>query len=368
VADGDVVFDLDPTNYEIRTVRQLAIVVLKDTVPCTDCDWTLTAASPFTSSDFFDSGSALEDPISGTDTIYDSRDYDAVYLQQSGFSTPSPEVLTAQVSKQTGVGDWETVSSTPFWATTEQTEGSPWGFSDVICEYPIDNRVTCSDGNNVNASKVANPIAGGGWAIRQYGLLNGGNEGARSEPGIHTQDWPVWESSTTSGTQFYMAQEMYFPEAIVGTGNYPWLSIMDFHSVRRNDGQNRYHTNPGFFIVPEGENPPGGDPMYIDVGWANNNSGGRFSQPLPVGEWFDLEVSYIWTDQFDGTIQAWINGALVYTENNVKTHKSDQQVIEFYAKLYGDDNDDEGPDGNWDPDPTIYYRRNLRASFEPMTH
>ncbi len=252
-----------------------------------------------------------------------------------------------------------------FWASTEQTTGKPWGFSDVVCEKPHDNRVSCSDANGVNASKVANPIAGGGFAIRQYGELNGPGEGARSEPGIHTQDFPVWEAATTSGTQFYLAQELYFPSDIVGTGEYPWLSIMDFHSVNV-IGQNRYHTNPGFFIQNELDNPPGN--MYIGVAWANNNSGGVFSQPLPVGEWFDLEVSYRWTTSKNSTLQAWINGTLVYTENNVQTANSSQSVLEWYSKLYGDDNDDSGPDGNWAQDPTIFYRRNIRASFSPLTH
>jgi hypothetical protein len=228
---------------------------------------------------------------------------------------------------------------------------------------PHDNEVTCSDGVGANVTKVSNPIAGGGFAIRHYAELNGPAEGARAQVGIWFNDHDDFHNAMTSGNQVYIAQELYFPSQIVGQGNYPWLSIMDIHTMHISNS-NRTHTNPGFIITPNWEGPPG--PMYLTVSWGNGQQGDVVANaPMPVGEWFDLEFSYRWTTSNNSTFQVWINGALVITQNNVQTANANQNRAELYMKLYGDDNS--GSPG-WSPDRTVIYRRNVRGSYSPLTH
>ena len=102
-----------------------------------------------------------------------------------------------------------------------QAGSKPWGFSATECEHPIQIGVACSDANGANISRVADPLGGGGFALRHYARVGdtGGPEGgARSQVGIWFNDNPEWQAAATSGNKIYIAQELYIPTEMAGTG------------------------------------------------------------------------------------------------------------------------------------------------------
>jgi len=250
-----------------------------------------------------------------------------------------------------------------FWASTEQTAGAPWGFSPngVECEHPIGTAVTCSDANGANVSKVPDPLGGPGYAIRHYAVVEDAAGSTRAQVGVW---WPYsddFNNAMTSGQQVYFSEELYFPEEIVGTGEYPWLNILDIHSIDYGGG-NRTANRPAFMIMADFRDPPG--PMYLGLDWMHDTPV-QASAPFPVGRWFTWEFSYRWTKQPDATMQVWIDGELVLTQHNVQTADASNDRVEFYLKAYTGRN---GPSGHWSPDPIVYYRRNARWASSPLTH
>ena len=181
-----------------------------------------------------------------------------------------------------------------FFQDTVQTTGYPWGFTDgsIDTEAPIDHDVVPNDANGSNLTVVANPLGGGGSAIRHFLNYDVAGSG-RSQIGIWFNDTvnnAAWHAAASSGNEIYIAQEIYLPVAIRGTGQYPWTDICGIQ-VTDNDGNNRWQTNPGFHIATGWYGAPGDN--YLVVEWgsqADVNESAMSSIPLPVGEWFDVEI------------------------------------------------------------------------------
>ena len=236
-------------------------------------------------------------------------------------------------------------STALFFQDNIQNGSKPWGFTATTCEHPIAAEVACSDANGANVTRVPDPLGGRGFALRHFARVGdtGGSEGgARSQIGLWFNDNPEWQAAATSGDKIYIAQELYIPTEMVGTGNYPWLDIMGIQ-VTNNSGDNRWHTNPGLHIASDWYEAPGR--MYLSIDWGSQsgqNPDVMTSIPLPVGEWFDLEFSWQWTAAFDSTMEVWINGTLAATLKGVRTHTSGQTKVELYGNLYGSPNG-----GNW---------------------
>jgi hypothetical protein len=105
--------------------------------------------------------------------------------------------------------------------------------------------------------------------------------------------------------------------------------------------------------------------MKIEMVWGgeaqdiNGESGGQSSFGLPVGEWFDIEMSYQWTTDAT-TISVWVNGELALEQSGVQTRLPQHVNVEAYGKFYGSD---QGRTP-WSPSPSLKYTRNVRVAAE----
>ena len=169
-----------------------------------------------------------------------------------------------------------------------------------------------------------------------------------------------------SGNEIYIAQEIYLPVAIRGTGQYPWTDICGIQ-VTDNDGNNRWQTNPGFHIATGWYGAPGDN--YLVVEWGSQAGDQRQRDELDTlaGRGVvrrrniagDGQLPVIRTG---ATIQAWINGQLVLTITGAITADATQTRAELYMNLYGDDSG-----GTLLPRSALLYRRNIRASYSRIT-
>ena len=234
------------------------------------------------------------------------------------------------------------------WTDSIQSGGYPFGFDNLETQRPIDVAVQPGDGNGANLSRVPDPAGGGGYAIRHYGRFDQG--GARAQLALWSG--PLDEIAT-SGQELYVAQEWYFPDELY-TDSWGWLSLWDFHSTGPGWGENRWHTSPAIMLATDGS-------MRIELAWGgtaadiNGWSGGTSSKGLPVGEWFDIEMRYQWTEDTT-TITVWVNGELFLQQSGVQTKASGHRYVEMYTKLYGQS------DTSWSPNPAVKYTRNVRIS------
>jgi len=237
------------------------------------------------------------------------------------------------------------------WTDSIQSGSPPFGFNDISTEYPIDNEVKASDANGANLSRVLDPLGSGDYAMRFYGAL--GTGGSRAQLSLWSFGNAAFGDLVTSGQPVYVAQEWYFPEAIDAGGDvWAWLNLWDWHSTAAG-GDNRWHTAPGLMLNQDGS-------MRVAWQWGSGPTPDSTwsTAPLPVGEWFDIEMRYQWSSNSDVTLQLWVNGSLILQQNNVKTAASNHQNVETYIKLYGDDQGHTP----WSPTPVIKYTRNVRVS------
>jgi hypothetical protein len=237
------------------------------------------------------------------------------------------------------------------WTDSIQSGSAPYGFRDLSTQRPIGVTVAPSDANGVNLSRVPDPLGGGGYAMRHYGMFD--RQGARSQLGLWGEG--AFGDLAASGQPVYIAQEWYFPEALY-SNSWGWLALWDWHSTGPSWGENRWHTAPSVMLLSDGsmraELKWGGDAAY-----ANGEVGARSSVGLPVGEWFDIEMRYQWTEG-GTTISVWVNGELFLEQSGVQTRASGHRHVETYIKFYGES------DTSWSPMPSVKYTRNVRISGE----
>jgi len=246
---------------------------------------------------------------------------------------------------------------------TIQTETDAWwGFSDAACHRPVDGDgdPTCADAQGVNISRVADPAGGGGYALRFYTELNG--IGVRAQLGVYGAWDATFNAAASSGNPIYCAMEMYIPSPAwyLNSGTGGWMSLGDFHTLQPGGG-GRYHTSPGFMINRGGANTI----QFAWNGMSGNGNGSPYSTTaMPTDEWFDFEVGWQHSPNYDATVQLWMDGTLGLTQSNVRTANSAASTeTEFYIKQYGDDYGEV-----WNPEPQIRYVRNVRCSASPITH
>jgi len=186
------------------------------------------------------------------------------------------------------------------------------------------------------------------------------NGGGRAQVGYWFNETGALEQALTSGNQVYVAFDIYFPTDIILSGNYPWFSLGDFH-VTDNNGNNRNHTYPGFFLSSTSR---GGFPsMRIVTSFADEHVPDGVTSVVSSGQWHTMEWSWRWSAGFDVTIQVWIDGVLESTVNNARTVPNGQTNAELYMKAYG-----MFAGGTITPQPVIFYRKNVRVSTSPITH
>jgi len=236
------------------------------------------------------------------------------------------------------------------WTDEIQTSDSgTFGFSQFQLERPIGTAVGGSD--QVNLTRVPNPI-GAGFALKHVATFDN-NGGARSQACIYSFANKTFEQQVKSQEGIWIAQEWYFPEPL-SAGNQldsnPWINLWDFHSVGSGE---RWHTQPGLMLAEDGS-------MRVKWSWSQANPETAWSQvDLPVGEWFDVEMHYVWTAT-GGTVSLWVNGDLALEQHGVKTKGSTHNSVETYSKFYGSANG--GP--SWSPSPSVKYMRNVRMAGE----
>jgi hypothetical protein len=249
-------------------------------------------------------------------------------------------------------------SATILWSDNIQAGSDPWGFDWTNTEHPIGTTVAPSDANGANLSRVADPLGGGGYALRLYGNLD--SNGARAEADVLSFVNSIFNSQAKSPEGIWVAQQWYFPQALsAGSDDYPWINLWDWHSTNASD---RWHTSPA--IMPEKDGT-----MQFRLVWgggsaAYNNTSGVSSIALPVGQWFDVEMHYAWTSTNSATISVWINGALAIEQTNCRTRDAAHTNVEMNAiKLYGTDQGHTP----WTPNPVVMYRRNIRFAASKIT-
>jgi hypothetical protein len=181
--------------------------------------------------------------------------------------------------------------ATILWTDDIQTGDLPWGFDGVGVEHPIDTEVIPDDANGANLSRVLDPLSGGGYALRHYATFDTG--GSRSQAGIYSFANAAFSDQAKSAEGVWVAQEWYFPDAIGAGGDaVPWINLWDWHSTDAGGG-NRWHTSPGLMLCEDGS-------MRVRWEWGGpandiNPTSEDSTIPLPVGEWFDIEMYYQWT-------------------------------------------------------------------------
>jgi hypothetical protein len=242
-----------------------------------------------------------------------------------------------------------TPAGTFLWRDAIQTAASPWGFDGIAVEHPIGLAVVPLDGNGVNLSRVANPLAGGGFALRHFATFDDG--GARAQAGIYSFASPAFSAQAKSAEGVWVAQEWYFPTALTARGDdAAWLNLWDWHSTDTG-GANRWHTAPGLMLAEDGS-------MRVRWEWggpagAFNPRSGTSAVALPVGRWFEVEMHYTWTTGWT-TISLWIDGALALEQAGVQTRAPSHGTIETYMKFYGGT--------AWTPTQAVKYTRNVRVA------
>ena len=74
--------------------------------------------------------------------------------------------------------------ATILWHDDIQGTSAQFGFDGIGTNHPIEAApVPPSDANGANVSRVPNPLPGGGYAMRHYGVFDVG--GARAQAGIY---------------------------------------------------------------------------------------------------------------------------------------------------------------------------------------
>jgi hypothetical protein len=99
--------------------------------------------------------------------------------------------------------------------------------------------------------------------------------------------------------------------------------------------------------------------MQVRFEWGNANGNpisDYSSIALPVGEWFNVEMYWQWSES--ATLRVWINGQLALEQTGVRTRAPSHTSVEMYVKFYG------STQGHtpWDPTPTVRYTRNVRVA------
>jgi hypothetical protein len=252
----------------------------------------------------------------------------------------------------------DTPTDTPatiLWRDEIQTGGEPWGFDGIGVEHPIGTTVVPDDANGANLSRVPDPLSGAGFALRHFATFDTG--GSRSQAGIYSFANAAFDAQAKSPEGVWVAQEWYFPEAIGAADDpVPWINLWDWHSTDAGGG-NRWHTSPGLMLTEDGS-------MRVRWEWggpanAINPTSADSTIALPVGEWFDIEMHYVWTTGTT-TLSLWINGALALEQTGVQTRTDSHETVETYMKFYG------STQGGtpWSPTPSVRYTRNVRIAGE----
>ncbi len=245
--------------------------------------------------------------------------------------------------------------ATILWSDEIQTGASPWGFDGLSVQHPIGTVVFPDDANGANLSRVADPLLGGGFALRHFATFDTG--GSRSQAGIYSFANTAFGDQARSAEGVWVAQEWYFPAALGAGGDYlPWINLWDWHSTDPGGG-NRWHTSPGLMLQEDGS-------MQVQWHWGGpansiNPSSSVSTLALPVGEWFDIEMYYQWTTGTT-TISLWINGVLAIEQSGVQTRAPSHETVETYVKFYGSTQGGTA----WSPTPSVRYTRNVRVAGE----
>jgi len=242
------------------------------------------------------------------------------------------------------------------WTDDVQNEcgEAPYGFSQIQLERPIGQSTGGND--EVDLYRVPDPLGGSGFALKHVATFDNSG-GSRSQAGIYSFANATFDELVRSPTGVYIAVEWMFPEAITansGKDSNPWINLWDFHSVSDSE---RWHTQPGLMLAEDGS-------MKVKWSWTAVNPETPWSEiALPVGEWFTVEMHYVWGSESTGcaggtTVTLWVNGQKALEQEGVTTRGNGHNSVETYQKFYGSANN-----GNdWHPMPSVKYMRNMRMS------
>lgn len=241
-------------------------------------------------------------------------------------------------------------SAAILWGDGIQADESQWGFDGLAVQRPIGNDIGGSDAAGANLSRVDDPAGGDGFAMRHFATFDA--DGSRAQAGIWSFANSAFEAQAKSTEGVWVAQQWYFPEAIdAGGDEVPWINLWDWHSTG-DGGADRWHTAPGLMLAEDGS-------MRVRWSWGDqwdlNPASGASNVAMPVGEWFDIEMHYRWSDE-PTTLSLWINGELALELSDVVTRDPSHVNIETYSKFYGSD---QGATP-WSPTPSVKYTRNVR--------
>lgn len=245
---------------------------------------------------------------------------------------------------------WPGPHSTALWTDDVQNSCAqpPYGFSQIQLERPIGQSVDGDDA--VDLYRVDDPLGGSGLALKHIATFDN-NGGSRSQAGIYSFANATFDKQVRSPEGVWIAAEWYFPEAIdahAGRDSREWVNLWDFHSVGPGE---RWDTQPGLMLAEDGS-------MRFKWTWHAENQDTDWSEiALPVGEWFDVEMHYVWSSSC-ATVSFWVNGQLALEQQGVKTRGQNHDSVETYMKFYGSANG-----GNtWTPTPSVKYMRNVRIA------
>jgi Polysaccharide lyase/Fibronectin type III domain len=177
----------------------------------------------------------------------------------------------------------------------------------------------------VTAASVGIPPKGGNWVMKQ--AVTGTVGGTRM------QRYPEIGSLTTAGTTFYVSWWDYYPAKFTSASSTPGaFMFMNFEIASQDNCNACYNPIWGLFVDPSN--------FTLVLGWSPNGlapaegphageSGKRAynsTQPIPVGQWVFFEVMITPSPTFTGAVKIWMNGQVLFDEQNVKTRYPDVGV------------------------------------------
>ena len=195
-----------------------------------------------------------------------------------------------------------------------------------ILQFPSD--APWSSGN-ATWQLVTSPVHSGNYAVKSTINTANGSAGIR---------WPL---RTVPGTNLlpnaYYSCWYYLPESF----DMSWLNVMQWKTVYTDGTSSNPSTSVNFIHDRTG--------MHLQAVSYLNSAGAYASSnahqiaidttTLPIGQWFQIETYYAWSQKDTGECSTWLNGKQVWSVKNLITQENlppYKEPTQWSCNLYGD--------------------------------
>jgi len=170
----------------------------------------------------------------------------------------------------------------------------------------------------VLAANEGIPPRGGKWVLKQSVTGTVG--------GTRMQRYPEINSLTSAGTTFYISWWDYYPTKFTAASSTPGsFMFMNFEIASQDNCAACYYPIWALFIDPSnftlvlGWSPSGMAPAEGPHAGESGKRGYTSTVPIPVAQWVYFEVMITPSATFSGAVKIWMNGVVLFDQQNVKT-------------------------------------------------